>query len=149
MATEDVLYQDQAIQITPTRVIVGKMTLLVADLKTASISTVPVRPAASCLFLAIGAAMCGIVVLIIPGAAGMNEAFPNTDTAPIAVFLLVMTVLGILCFAIGAAVPFPKKHRYAVTVTRASGSFNVLVSPKKDYIQTVANVINEAIARRG
>ena len=98
--------------------------------------------------MSLGAAMCGIftVILTLFGL-GTSEAYPRADMRATGNFLLVLAMLGIVCFAIGAAIAFIQKPRLAVMVTSKSGKHTVLVSRKKDYIQTVVFAINDAILK--
>jgi len=148
MSAEDSIYQDQAIRITPTRVIVGKQTHLVADLKSAGLARVPGTSRLSCLLLAIGLTACGLAGYGVSAASTMNEAgFTSSDAQSAGLVLLAIAVAGIVLFAVGAAIPFLQKPRYALTLARASGQYSVLVSPKKDYIQTVVDAVNQAIGK--
>jgi hypothetical protein len=150
MTTENVLYQDQAIRITPTRVIVGKRTHLVADLKSAAVARVTGTSTASCLLVAVGLGVCGLAGYLASAASTMKvDGFPNADTQSIGVFLFIVLVIGLLLFATGAARIFLQKPHYAATVAVAAGQFSLLVSPKQDYIQRIVNALNEAIAKRG
>jgi hypothetical protein len=147
MTVEDAFYQDQAIRITSTRVIVSTKTHLVAELESASVLTVAGSAVVPGVFFAIGWVMCCPMGLFLGlgGAAvdNVNDALPQL----VGVLLLSLAGLGLLCLVVGAAVLFLQKPRYSITVKRASGFYNILYSPKKDYAQTVAGVINEAIAR--
>ena len=129
MATEQTFYSDESgVRITGTRAIFGKTTYSMANISSVRTSESPPKRAG-----AIWTALIGLALLTISLSAEVTG----------------LTIFGVIVLLVGVLWAWKASGEYNIMITSASGEVSALSSKNKEYIDKVAQSLNEAIIHRG
>jgi type IV secretory pathway component VirB8 len=123
MENEKKFYQDSAVQVTQSRIVVHNKTYAMRNISSVSMFE---KHKSNNKLLSIIFLMIGLIFLF------------NQDY-----------LFGGICIGIAALLLLFLKSDFIVRISSNSGDSNVLVSKNKEYIQNVVSAINEAIIYRG
>lgn len=129
MTTEQTFYSDDSgIRITGTRAIFNKTTYSMANISSIRTAEYPPKRAG-----AIWTIIIGIILFIIGLSANVAA----------------LTVFGIIILLLGVLWAWKARGEYHIMITSASGEASAVKSKNKEYINKIAQAMNEAIIHRG
>lgn len=131
---EELIYSDDRISISPSRIVVGTTTYTVRDLKSV---------AASSTTSSIGCAGLLIIVSLWMLGAGGMKLVQRADAETIALLLLGGAIIG----AGGVLWARNCKDKFHVVIESGSGKANALTSKDKTYVEKIVTSVDEAIMR--
>ncbi len=139
--SDNVIYTDgHGVKVTPYQLHVGSHEYKVDGISHVQLHTIKPRRAAALFIILIGLAL-----LI----AGIMHAFPETtDSVGMLTSNLVAILAGSVLLLFGIVWAAALHNKYAVRINTAEGEKNIVVSPKRDYIDQIVTAIHQAVTLR-
>ncbi|MFC2069818.1 DUF6232 family protein [Chloroflexota bacterium] len=129
MASEQTFYSDEeGVRITGTRAIFRNTTYTMANIASIRTNRIPPKRAGALWIILIGLALSII---------GISS------------YISTITIIGVIVLLLGILWFWKAPSEYHIMITSASGEVSAIKSKDKDYINRIAQAMNEAIINRG